>query len=1517
MNRFWNSIMLPILKSIDAKYIVEIGSETGVNTINILEYCMEQNGHMTAIDPFPLFDITEFKNKYGDKFEIYQDLSLNVLSQLNDYDAILIDGDHNWYTVYNELKLIEQNFKGKKFPLVFLHDIGWPYARRDLYYNPENIPEEYRQPYEKKGLYPGKSELEEESGLNYFLNNAVRDDTSKNGVLTAVEDFISESELKFSFIIIEAFFGFGILFPRNKGIESFVKKTIANSDLIGKVEKERVEILAKNTSEKHDQFDSIKHHLTENQNQLNLIKDHLNHNQNEISEIKDQINYNQKNIKKYLIDSNKKYESQLDTIISNIYELKYSNNYNRPLKQRFYSILPSFYILSKNKTNLKGALTDIRGYNAIKRQNLLDVGYYLTKYPNVRSSGMDPILHYMYHGFNEGKKPNPDFDGDLYLKAYKDIKKSDINPLVHFSLYGIKEKRSFKPIQEKEGYKAPKIRQFSDYQINNIISALSKKISIIIPIFNAYEQTEKCINSVLEHTNIPFELILVDDCSTDERISNLLNKMENVSDVKVIRNSENIGFVKTSNIGFKNSDGDVVLLNSDTQVTPRWLQKLVVNAYSNERIGTVTPISNSAGVFSVPEMSKKNEIPPYLTIDGMAALVENISENINMEVPTGNGFCMFIKRETLVDVGLFDENNFGRGYGEENDFCMRAIEKSWVNIIDDSTYIFHEESSSFSEKKNELKKRNWVILNKKHPSYEKKVNKFVNSRQFKSIRNNVRKGLDDFDIDFVNKKRILYILHEAVHLGNRGGTGQTNKEIISYIQNKFNCFILTSTSNELSLWENRGGNIEKIKSWKIKSKWSVKDFTNAEFKKIYFDIIFSLNIDIVHIEHLYKHTFDLPEIAKKLGIPIVLSFHDFYYVCPSINLLDANNNYCAGKCTSGNYQCKIPSILLNDVPILKNFIDIWRDQVSDLIDICSSIVAPSQTTLDLYEAIYPQLSEKYAQIIEHGRDFQKNIIEHEVPSKEKPVKILVPGFIANHKGSGFIKKLKDEDHENRLEFHFMGEISPELYGYGIYHGKYKTEDFNKIVDEIKPSFIGIFSICPETYSYTLSEAWSCGIPVLANNIGALEERILKKGGGWLLDYKSPSKAYKEIIRIVNNNQEYIRVSEEVNKIHLRSKNEMGYDYECIYWEILLKNNPYIDNIIKVCMFVNGRKDKFPPATYIRLLLPFNHPFLYGKIVPFIIDEDMLSIIDQDHFLHEKTYDCIIVQRDSLYKSFANFLVQRCSEHDIRLIYEIDDDLLNIEPSHPEYEIYSNKANMMNYVANNADLVIVSTPNLRSQFGNLPNVEVIPNALDERLWFVKPDLKSRKNSENNIKIGYMGTVTHEKDLIMVKNVIHSLKKKFGKNKSITFSIIGGLSSQNEDTWFNIIKTPKTNYPEFVKWLRSIVDWDIAIAPLEDTNINFSKSELKYLEYAALDLPGVYSDVGSYKETIINELNGLLVENNDLNQWENQITKLVEDVSLRSTIVDNSKRNVLENYLLKYRAITWYNTIKNIINESSIK
>src|SRR5690606_30132878 len=123
------------------------------------------------------------------------------------------------------------------------------------------------------------------------------------------------------------------------------------------------------------------------------------------------------------------------------------------------------------------------------------------------------------------------------------------------------------------------------------------------------------------------------------------------------------------------------------------------------------------------------------------------------------------------------------------------------------------------------------------------------------------------------------------------------------------------------------------------------------------------------------------------------------------------------------------------------------------------------------------------------------------------------GNLHNQKGPDLIKALKKIDKENRLEFHFMGNLARGLDKYGINHGPYQRDDFASKVREIRPSFIGIFSIWPETYCHTLSEAWNTGVPILTTRMGAQEERLNKNGGGWFINHLNPEDAYDEIIRI--------------------------------------------------------------------------------------------------------------------------------------------------------------------------------------------------------------------------------------------------------------------------------------------------------------------------------------------------------------------------------------------------------------------
>lgn len=218
MIKLWRKLIHPVLDAAAAKSILEIGAEYGASTNVLMNYVNARQGHLYCIDPVPEFDPDELQKTHQQRLTFYRDLSLNVLPGHEAFDVALVDGDHNWYTVYNELKQIEEihGHDPHRQPIIFLHDIGWPYGRRDLYYDPLTIPEEFRHECKQMGILPNRSELSAESGMNMELWNATHEGGEKNGVLTAVEDYLAESELQYNFVQFPLYYGLGLLITHER-----------------------------------------------------------------------------------------------------------------------------------------------------------------------------------------------------------------------------------------------------------------------------------------------------------------------------------------------------------------------------------------------------------------------------------------------------------------------------------------------------------------------------------------------------------------------------------------------------------------------------------------------------------------------------------------------------------------------------------------------------------------------------------------------------------------------------------------------------------------------------------------------------------------------------------------------------------------------------------------------------------------------------------------------------------------------------------------------------------------------------------------------------------------------------------------------------------------------------------------------------------------------------------------------------------------------------------------------------
>src|ERR687897_794348 len=197
MYPLWSTVVEPALIAAGATRVFEIGSQRGKTTLQLL-HLLGPESEVHVIDPVPMFDPTEHAQRFPGRYVFHRDISHNVLPHLPPCDAALIDGDHNWFTVYHELRMLRDTARdaGVPMPLLIFHDVCWPFGRRDLYYAPERIPEEFRQPFAQRGMQVNRPELlpPGRGGLNPTMNNAVRDGGPRNGVMTALDDFMAEHD---------------------------------------------------------------------------------------------------------------------------------------------------------------------------------------------------------------------------------------------------------------------------------------------------------------------------------------------------------------------------------------------------------------------------------------------------------------------------------------------------------------------------------------------------------------------------------------------------------------------------------------------------------------------------------------------------------------------------------------------------------------------------------------------------------------------------------------------------------------------------------------------------------------------------------------------------------------------------------------------------------------------------------------------------------------------------------------------------------------------------------------------------------------------------------------------------------------------------------------------------------------------------------------------------------------------------------------------------------------------------
>ncbi len=810
-------------------------------------------------------------------------------------------------------------------------------------------------------------------------------------------------------------------------------------------------------------------------------------------------------------------------------------------------------------------------------------------------------------------------------------------------------------------------------------------VDIIIPIYNGYEDLQRCIPSVKKHTDLgKHRLVLINDCSPDERIRPYLDALAG-ENIMVLHNEKNLGFSGNVNRGMGLSpDRDVLLLNSDTVVTAGWLDKIIACAYREDSTATVTPLSNSATLCSVPVMCRDNPLPENLTIDEYAELIERCSLRRYPRITVAVGFCMYIKRCVIDDIGGFDAETFGRGYGEENDFCNRAEQAGYHHVMCDDTFVYHKGTASFdTAEKQALLDAHTAVLQERYPEQMHRNSVYCAENPDQEIRDNIILYTKLHN----GKKNLLYFLHLDFreHASNNiGGTQIHVRELTEGLRGEYNVFVMARDDDALRVTAYTEKE-ELLLKFEIGEPPQFPVFCDNEIRKICDQVLRAFSIDLIHVHHTQDLSLEIYDAAQALGIPVIATMHDYYYACPTILLLDADGNFCApqdASLTLEQRRERCAKCLWKKKGIVPqaDYLKIWRREHERALRSCRELIFPSESAKNILLGYFPGL--EHCRVIEHGEDRLEREVVH-VPSPEGAVKnpklkvrldrvVGADQGLNDIKGWAYLEGVPNEETEILVElvdaggrkdcFHVHKKARPDIVdsfgdpgalmcgidlrvssdvladgpvrvnvyvkhagrvytngrgAKGVYRrrfGKegrlnvaflggmvpqkgslmarslipldkseinwfvlgvigdrkveeirqdncffsagYRKEELPQLLSDNEIDVVCILPVWPETFCYTVSEAWMNGIPVLGTDIGAVGERIRRTGGGWLVKPDAKPEEVLELLhRIKNDPEEYAEKKRAVGQIALRSVGEMCGEYRALYAELLRDAGP--------------------------------------------------------------------------------------------------------------------------------------------------------------------------------------------------------------------------------------------------------------------------------------------------------------------------------------------------------------------------
>lgn len=651
-------------------------------------------------------------------------------------------------------------------------------------------------------------------------------------------------------------------------------------------------------------------------------------------------------------------------------------------------------------------------------------------------------------------------------------------------------------------------------------------VDVIVPIYRGFELTRRCIQSVLAARQLaPFSLVLIDDCSPEPDLRDYLRSLQSNPQVILIENGVNQGFVASVNIGMSiHTDRDVVLLNSDTEVAGDWLDRLVGCASSRPDICSATPFSNNATICSYPGFCMENSLPDGMSLDKLDQIFSRVNHAKTVDIPTAVGFCMYIKRACLRQIGLFDAARFGRGYGEENDFCRRAIKVGWRHVLAGDVFVYHEGGASFSEERHALQKSALSALLEVHPDYLDVVRDFVERDPIGPL----RRAVDQARLEMGTEEAIRVMTEHSPRAGDPksgpgrpaqlhithswgGGTGRWAMDFCR-ADTARNNLVLRSRSDRNAA----GFRLELLDlaisdspmaSWDLAVPILATDVTHAQYREIVREVIVMFGVRAVVVSSLIGHALD----ALDTGLPTALVLHDLYPFCPA---LFASFNLPCTQCSPDSLRVcmrtNTDNVFWHNTHA-EDWLNLRMEYAARMRHPWVCLVAPTRSVRDRWAALLPSMADLPWRLIGHGvapSEFASDVnAARGNPSSAGKLRIVIPGRLAPHKGLNLLREtlpaLLDVAEVLLLGCGDFGTVFQDRPGVRIVT-EYAYQELGNELIRFQPDCALLLSTLPESFSYTLSEMFALGIPVMATRLGAFAERIEDEGTGLLFEPEAGS-----------------------------------------------------------------------------------------------------------------------------------------------------------------------------------------------------------------------------------------------------------------------------------------------------------------------------------------------------------------------------------------------------------------------------